>query len=128
MRKKFFIFFILFFTVQAYAATCPTPEALRNHQWDEWVPYDIDSGEPANTEKQERFLQQVDKFALAEWLEDSPEGDAHCYYASKNAEPIYLNVYWAKYHLVFDPNLPDWKPVGNNAMQCNKSIEECRFQ
>lgn len=128
MRKQscFFIFIIVF-AITAYAETCPTINNIHQHTLSGWQVFDIDNGTPLSTARFEQYTQSVQQFALAEWMEDAPEGSGHCYYYGKNPDQRYLNAYLAKQNLIPEQNTPAWKSVDKFTMHCRTGVNACRF-
>jgi hypothetical protein len=127
MFKKIIPFILVVCMAQNHAETCPTPNAILHHSFEAWQVFDIDNGTPISSSRLEQFSKNVAQFALAEWMEDAPEGEAHCYYYGASPQPDYLGVYLAKSSLLPDKMSETWKPQGPYVMRCTGNIEGCHF-
>ncbi len=126
MLKKSLLLFII--TAQlSYAETCPTPTQLHAHQLNDWQLFDIDNGSRITGKALDEYLKHTQQFALAEWMDDAPEGSGHCYYYGKNPNTDYLHAFLAKQDLITDPNAPAWFDTVTNTRQCISGINQCRF-
>jgi hypothetical protein len=130
MLKKI-IFIACFFvsTHNSFAETCPTILEIRNNYFHGWQVLNINSGNPVPASTLENFKNTVQHFALAEWMEDAPEGAGHCYYQGQDRnDPGYLEVFLAKANVITIPANHNWKFVSPNVMQCRAGIDDCVFQ
>jgi hypothetical protein len=119
--------FLFVFTTTTHAETCPTIMDIHLTHFSGWQAYDIDNGTPVSGIRLKQYAQSVQQFALAEWMEDAPEGSGHCYYFGNHHESNYLSVYLAKPHLTAEPHSIEWTSVGKDVKQCHSGIIECRF-
>jgi hypothetical protein len=127
LKKTIFTLSLLCLAQTSFAENCPTPAALSAGSFQGWQALDIDNGEPLSSIRLARFKKQVVYFAMAEWMLDAPEGEAHCYYFGKSRDIDYLGVFLAKQNLVADKSTA-WQNVsGDYVMQCQESIEACGF-
>src|SRR3990167_9745763 len=88
----------------ASAETCLPVAALKTNNFQGWVAYDADNGDPVSGSRLQQYEKRVTHFALATWLAGAPEGEAQCYYRDQH-DPYYLNIYLAKVNLVPDKQL-----------------------
>ena len=128
MPKKFILMTAMLFSpLLSVAETCPTPSDLHANQFNGWQALDIDNGTPLSQSRLTQFTHLVSSFALAEWMQDAPEGAGHCYYYGKRPDPSYLNVFLAKNTAGTDKNVSNWQSVSANTEQCHGDILHCRF-
>lgn len=107
--------------------TCPTIQEIKNNQLKNFIVYDIDNGIPVDETLFSYFQSAVQKFDLAEWMADAPEGEAHCYYSHDGNDPSYLGVFLAKTSYGVDTSSNSWEDKGDWTWHCTKNIAECRF-
>ncbi len=127
LRIAISLFFLLPHIIFAAGESCPTPFQIQSSRFSGFSVYDIDSGLVLNANRLAQFQSNVQQFALAEWLPEAPEGEAHCYYVGSDPSDVsYLNAYLAKPGLFLNTTFP-WKSEGGGAFRCNKSLAECWF-
>ncbi len=128
MIKKF-LFASLFFISPSYTAaeTCPTPSSLQHGNFAGWQALDIDNAEPLSLKHLQAFEKKVHYFAIAEWMQDAPEGEAHCYYDGIKRDYSHLGVFLTRHGLSVDKTNSIWQRVDDYVVQCNKSISQCFF-
>lgn len=122
MQTYIFVFILLFFS-SSYAQTCPSIDDLHHQNLHGWRAFDIDNGTLLSTERLLTYTQQAQEFALAEWMDEAPEGPAHCYYYDTQKDSSYLGAFLASQDVIPD----NWKGPQRNVMQCYSGINECRF-
>lgn len=123
--KKIFLTISLLLLINiTRAEICPTPSEIKGNILKDWSAFGLDSGEPISDKEMEEFKNSVQHFKAAHWLEDAPEGPAQCYYSGK--EP-YLNAYLAKFNKGPDLSIGNWHTTSYDDMQCDSSIDVCRF-
>lgn len=125
MLKKILITTTFLISTHSFALTCPTITEIKNGQLSAWRPVDINSGAPVSDLS--KFKKRVKYFALAEWMQDAPEGESHCYYFDKNRSKDYLNIFLARNHVLPIEGSPHWRWLGSFTMQCEAGIEACEF-
>jgi hypothetical protein len=129
LKKIIFIACLFVSAHNSFAETCPTILEIKNNYFRGWQALNINSGNPVPTTILENFRNTVQHFALAEWMEDAPEGAGHCYYQGQDRnDPGYLEVFLAKANVINSPDNHNWKPVGSDVMQCRVGIDACVFQ
>lgn len=127
MKHACFSIAIFLFATHTSAQTCPSINELHQHTLSGWQAFDIDNGTPLSAGRLEQYTCAVQQFALAEWMEDAPEGSGHCYYYGKNPDGSYLNAYLAKQNVVPEQGAPQWTSAGRYTMHCRTGVNECRF-
>ena len=119
----FDIFFLL--PLLCIAENCPNITNIKNNHFHAWQVLNIDSGSMVLPSNLHKFQAEVDHFALAEWMENAPEGESHCYYSNQASTKNYLNVFLAKKNLL-PVNNAVWQKK-NYVSQCFAGITECAF-
>lgn len=127
MHKKIIAICLALFTLQSHSETCPTPAELTDNHLNNWQAFDIDNGTSVPDKRLKQFEQDVDQFALAEWMQDAPEGEAHCYYYGKDPDRSYLGLFLAKHRLKPNTKVSSWHPVGADTQQCSVNLTDCGF-
>jgi hypothetical protein len=129
MLKKAILFFSLSVLALPYARaqTCPTIADLRQGQFNQWQPLDLDNGEPIIGKRLKQYQHKVTSFAFAMWVPSAPEGAGECFYNGGSQDDDYLNIYLAKATGEPDKNTGNWHSIGLDLLQCNASITNCRF-
>src|SRR4051812_13036015 len=95
--KKILIGLLYFsFLHLCFAETCPSVNDIKNNNFYGWRVLNIDSGSLLSPVALEKFLSEVNYFALAEWMRDAPEGESHCYYTNLVSGKNYLGAFLAK--------------------------------
>lgn len=125
LKKILFSVVILLLLSNVFAGEiCPDSTDLNNNVLHGWQAFNINTGMPISAEElaQLTAVSKIQSFSLAEWMQDAPEGEAHCYYDQPN-----FSIYFAKQGLIADKNFASWHPVGYDDMQCNISINACIF-
>lgn len=124
MRNHLFVVILLCMSSAAMAETCPTVADIKNNQFRTWQAFGSDSGEPLNHAQLEKFKRQIHRFNMAEWAEDAPEGESHCYYAAKNRD--YADGFLAADHLQPDRTQPGWQ-IESGFVRCRQDTSACLF-
>lgn len=124
MNKLIIFITLLFLTHTTHAETCPSPQSLQINNLQEWHALDINSASPLSDKRLQEFEKNVTHFSLAEWMEDAPEGEAHCYY---EGDHDYLGVFLAKHNLAPDKTATAWQQLGASTFQCQTGITQCTY-
>ena len=122
MQKYLALLSGLFLTTASFAADlCPTPDQIKNNEFNGWVFLNSNSDNPANHQQIDKFIKSVTEFYQAEYSEDYNNGNAHCYYHSK------ADVFLAKETPPPKENHGNWKNNGMNLV-CQSSLpKDCDF-
>jgi hypothetical protein len=126
MYKKFIWLFVFLGVCQfAYADTCPTLKTIKSTPLTTWKAYDSDDHIQLTAEQTKTFINSIDQFSLAEWVQEGSEkGSIHCYYSDKNGSV--LEAYLAKTSYVPENSKNRWYEV-SGSMHCAAAQEECLF-
>jgi hypothetical protein len=126
MLKKTLCLFI-FTTQLTFAETCPSIADIQTDNLQGWHVININNGLPATPHAIDYFKKNIQYFALAEWMKDAPEGEAHCYYYNQQ-KTDYLNVLLAKPALRPNLSTTAWQKLTANVLQCHADLSACSFQ
>jgi len=111
-----------------YAENCPTVNEIKAHDLHGWQALTTDSASVLTAAEMIRFTSDVENFSLAEWMNDAPEGPAHCYYTNINKnDPHYLGVFLAKHNLIPEEKSASWHSVDSDIQLCHGDVTECGF-
>lgn len=122
MKKYLIAALSLLLTSTAFAGDiCPTPEQIKNNEFNGWVFLNSNSENPASNQQIDKFIKSVSAFYQAEYSEDFNNGNAHCYYRSK------ADVLLAKATQPFKENHVNWKNNGLNLICQSDAPKDCEF-
>jgi hypothetical protein len=128
MLKKFLFIGIIIAAHNSFAETCPTISDIQTNYFNGWQTLNINTGEPVSTTTLENFKHNIHDFALAEWMQNAPEGAAHCYYQGLDKHNTnYLGVFLAKTNLRVDTASPNWQKITREIAQCRAGLQTCAF-
>jgi hypothetical protein len=128
LKKTILICLALTISQNSLAETCPTIQEIKHDQFHGWQALNIDSANPISAKQLNTFKNNVQYFALAEWMEDAPEGSGHCYYHGHDIHSAdYLGVFLAKANLTAAAGY-DWQSKDPYVKHCNTGIDACVFQ
>lgn len=127
MLKKLILTSLLFASQISLAETCPTITDIKSNYLHGWQALNIDSASPISATTFEIFKNNIQNFALAEWMKGAPEGEAHCYYHGAQQDGEYLGVFLAKANLESDNTSSSWQRLNNLVSQCHANVEACQF-
>ncbi len=128
MFKKLFFIGLLLTATTSFAEPCPTIAEIKAGFWHGWQPLNLDSGSLISPSALAYFKNNVQNFALAEWMKDAPEGEAHCYYnGDDKKDNTYLGVFLTKENLTADTTSLAWHKLNKNILQCRISLQTCQF-
>lgn len=121
--KKYLILLsgALLATTTVAADVCPTPEQIRNNEFNGWVFLNSNSENPASHQQIDKFMKSVTEFYQADYSEDFNNGNAHCYYRSK------ADVFLAKEANSPKENNGKWKNNGINLVCQSSMPKDCNF-
>ena len=115
----------LLLTQTLYAETCPSLKNLKSNLATTWKAYDSDDNKPLAPERSVQFINNIDQFSLAEWVQEGPrKGAIHCYYSDKNGSM--LEAYLAKESYVPQNTKHFWYEV-SGSMHCAAGTDACLF-
>lgn len=124
--KHFLIFSVCyFFSVTAFAASCPSVHDLTSKKYFHWQAYDSDSGRRLTPMREAKLKHDINQFALAEWTSTKDKSVIHCYY--KNAHGSSMEAYFAKESVLPLKSSKYWYKV-TGMMQCAAGADKCQFQ
>jgi hypothetical protein len=128
MLKKI-IFILTFLLIQiTYADTCPTVAEIKFGIYKGWQPLKLGNCEPLSPSEEAEFKSKVSKFVSANWVEDMPDAPGECFYSGNIPDPDYLGTFLAKNTGEPDKNSGNWHEACFDIMQCDASINDCRFE
>lgn len=127
MNMKIILAASLFILCQfAYAQTCPTAEDVKSKPLADWKAYDSDDNQPLSKDRETRFKQGVEQFALAEWQQKDGKGGAiHCYYRDKSGSD--LEAYLSNNNVIPLKEHSFWYNV-TGFKHCAAGMEQCQFK
>lgn len=115
--------FYLFLT-PIHAETCPSLADLQANHLQNWRAFSIDNGTPLSLEQLDIFEKNAQRFLLAEWMPEAPEGEGHCYYET---DSNYSEAFLAKHVMGADQTNYLWHDAGGGVLQCDSEREQCQF-
>jgi uncharacterized iron-regulated protein len=128
MTKKILLFTIYYFLASNnHAATCPNINDIKNLHWQNWSGYTLENGTPLSNAAKIKFAANVQQFTLAEWMNEAPEGAAHCYYENEIPDQSYLGVFLARKNLIPNRHNNTWINENDDVMHCTAGINKCEF-
>ena len=124
--KNFLIFLLAgILSSLTFAETCPSLDKIKHHQIQGWQLYDSSEGTLLEKKRTSQFMQQAEKFVLAEWVaKNAKTGTIHCYY--RNSDGNNFEAYLAKDKLSPHKNRNEWYQV-TDLLQCAAGLEKCTF-
>lgn len=123
--KYIIAFIILIFNVSlAYAETCPSTTDIKAGYFRGWRVLSSDNGMPLTPSGVEKFKQKVTDFVMAEYAEEAPEGEDHCYYRTEKSSCA--EGYLAKDGLKPQMQSGLWYK-DSIFIRCHNSIASCIF-
>lgn len=124
MQKKLLCCLMSLLLSGAYAETCPTIQAIKNNSFRQqgWQVYDLENGEPLESEDFNMFKKHLISFASAIWLPGAPEGNSQCHYYNDSD----IEAYFAKNMQLPDKTKGNWRLIGD-MLECNISLQDCQF-
>ncbi len=123
--KKIIFIFCYFFSVAAFAASCPSVHDLLSKKENHWQAYDSDSGRRLSSIREAKLKHDIIKFAMAEWSNTNDKSAIHCYY--NNAHGSSMEAYFAKDSVLPLKTSKYWYKV-TGMMQCAAAADKCQFQ
>jgi hypothetical protein len=126
MNKKIaWLLMTLLFAQMTYADTCPSLKAIKSSPLSAWKAFDSDDQKPLTTAQTTTFINSIDQFSLAEWVQEGPKkGTIHCYYSDRNGSV--LEAYLAKASYIPVNNKHFWYEV-SGSMHCAAGMDNCLF-
>lgn len=84
---KYIIAFLIFFfnATLVHAETCPAIADIKAGYFGGWRVLSSDNGSPLSPAGVEKFKRSITSFVMAEYAEEAPEGEDHCYYRTEKS-------------------------------------------
>jgi hypothetical protein len=117
------VFFLLISSLRA--EICPSINEIQHNHLHGWRPYDI-IGKKFIVDL-EPFKMQFRDFAIARWIENTPEIAARCYYYESKNPTNLMPIIFVKSHTLPINDLTRWHFIDNTSMHCDTGIDECEF-
>jgi|GEM_PF-2695606 hypothetical protein len=124
-KKIIFLVTALIFSQVIFAETCPSLKTIKSTPLTAWKAYDSDNQEPLTTAQTTNFINNIDQFSLAEWVQEGQQkGAIHCYYSDRNGSVI--EAYLAKSSYLPENSKHFWYEV-SGSMHCAAGMDNCLF-
>ncbi len=109
-----------------YADTCPSLKSLKAAPSITWKAFDSDDGKELSLKNTTLFINSIDQFSLAEWVQQGPnKGSVHCYYSDRNGSVI--EAYLAKANFTPQNAKHYWYQV-SGSLHCAAGMDDCLFE